>query len=167
MRVPPLSVMAHRRPAGGGPTPSSVTDNENAIRLLESLQNDFKCLSMETKKKYPQIKEVSVRCTRLPARSFGNTLLVYFTFCTTHIAGIRGVHCQTEELCSRCGRSHAATATAESSTTPSPSDILCCQSDIISSRAGVRDERTQNCEGLYSRKDSITCFTFGRCLDNT
>lgn len=48
--------MAHRRPAGGA---SSVTDNENAIRLLESLQNDFKCLSMETKKKYPQIKEVS------------------------------------------------------------------------------------------------------------
>lgn len=52
--------MAHRRPAGGASSPSSsVTDNENAIRLLESLQNDFKCLSMETKKKYPQIKEVS------------------------------------------------------------------------------------------------------------
>uniref|UniRef100_A0A2S2R545 Protein MON2 n=1 Tax=Sipha flava TaxID=143950 RepID=A0A2S2R545_9HEMI len=49
--------MAHRRPVGG--TSSSVTDNENAIRLLESLQNDFKCLSMETKKKYPQIKEAS------------------------------------------------------------------------------------------------------------
>lgn len=54
--------MAHRRPAGGTSSPSSsssVTDNENAIRLLESLQNDFKCLSMETKKKYPQIKEAS------------------------------------------------------------------------------------------------------------
>ncbi|XP_025191118.1 protein MON2 homolog isoform X2 [Melanaphis sacchari] len=52
--------MAHRRPAGGTSSPSSsVTDNENAIRLLESLQNDFKSLSMETKKKYPQIKEAS------------------------------------------------------------------------------------------------------------
>ncbi|XP_001947417.2 protein MON2 homolog isoform X1 [Acyrthosiphon pisum] len=52
--------MALRRSAGGTSSPSSsVTDNENAIRLLESLQNDFKCLSMETKKKYPQIKEAS------------------------------------------------------------------------------------------------------------
>ncbi|KAL4105342.1 hypothetical protein QTP88_020585 [Uroleucon formosanum] len=52
--------MALQRSAGGTSSPSSsVTDNENAIRLLESLQNDFKCLSMETKKKYPQIKEAS------------------------------------------------------------------------------------------------------------
>jgi len=58
--------MAHLRPAGGTSSLSSVTDNENAIRLLESLQNDFKCLSMETKKKYPQIKEVSTLVLHKP-----------------------------------------------------------------------------------------------------
>lgn len=73
--------MAHRRPAGGGPTPSSVTDNENAIRLLESLQNDFKCLSMETKKKYPQIKEVSVSPTQSPAGSWVRWLSDVFILC--------------------------------------------------------------------------------------
>lgn len=56
--------MALRRPAGSATlsssSSSSITDNQNAIRLLESLQNDFKCLSMETKKKYPLIKEVRV-----------------------------------------------------------------------------------------------------------
>lgn len=32
--------------------------SDNAQLFLESLQNDFKNLSLETKKKYPQIKEV-------------------------------------------------------------------------------------------------------------
>lgn len=38
---------------------SGTTGNEAAQKFLEVLQNDFKNLSQETKKKYPQIKEVS------------------------------------------------------------------------------------------------------------
>lgn len=38
---------------------SGTTGNEAAQKFLEGLQNDFKNLSAETKKKYPQIKEVS------------------------------------------------------------------------------------------------------------
>ena len=37
---------------------SGNTDSEAAQKFLEILQNDFKNLSAETKKKYPQIKEV-------------------------------------------------------------------------------------------------------------
>lgn len=36
-----------------------TTDNEAAQKFLEALQTDFRNLSLETKKKYPQIKEVS------------------------------------------------------------------------------------------------------------
>ncbi|XP_055595542.1 protein MON2 homolog [Uranotaenia lowii] len=36
---------------------SGTTDNEAAQKFLEVLQNDFRNLSLETKKKYPQIKE--------------------------------------------------------------------------------------------------------------
>ncbi|XP_055644206.1 protein MON2 homolog [Toxorhynchites rutilus septentrionalis] len=36
---------------------SGTTDNEVAQKFLEVLQNDFRNLSLETKKKYPQIKE--------------------------------------------------------------------------------------------------------------
>ena len=38
---------------------SGTTDTEAAQKFLEVLQNDFRNLSLETKKKYPQIKEVS------------------------------------------------------------------------------------------------------------
>lgn len=37
---------------------SGTTGNEAAQKFLEVLQNDFRNLSQETKKKYPQIKEV-------------------------------------------------------------------------------------------------------------
>lgn len=37
---------------------SGTTGTEQAQRFLESLQNDFRLLSVETKKKNPQIKEV-------------------------------------------------------------------------------------------------------------
>ena len=39
---------------------SGTTGNEAAQKFLEVLQTDFKNLGQETKKKYPQIKEVSV-----------------------------------------------------------------------------------------------------------
>lgn len=38
---------------------SGTTGNEAAQKFLEVLQNDFRTLSNETRKKYPQIKEVS------------------------------------------------------------------------------------------------------------
>lgn len=37
---------------------SGTTGNEAAQKFLEVLQNDFRSLANETKKKYPQIKEV-------------------------------------------------------------------------------------------------------------
>lgn len=37
---------------------SGVVGSDVPQQFLESLQNDFKNLSLETKKKYPQIKEV-------------------------------------------------------------------------------------------------------------
>lgn len=40
---------------------SGTIGNEAAQKFLEVLQNDFRTLSNETKKKYPQIKEVSVQ----------------------------------------------------------------------------------------------------------
>lgn len=39
---------------------SGTTGNEAAQKFLEVLQADFRNLGQETKKKYPQIKEVSV-----------------------------------------------------------------------------------------------------------
>ncbi|KAJ9583009.1 hypothetical protein L9F63_022625 [Diploptera punctata] len=36
---------------------SGTTGNETAQKFLDSLQNDLKNLSIETKKKFPQIKE--------------------------------------------------------------------------------------------------------------
>lgn len=41
---------------------SGTTGSEFAQQFLESLQNEFKNLSLETKKKYPQIKEVCCQC---------------------------------------------------------------------------------------------------------
>lgn len=38
---------------------SGTTGNEAVQKFLEVLQNDFRNLGQETKKKYPQIKEVS------------------------------------------------------------------------------------------------------------
>lgn len=35
--------------------------DENSLKLFETLQNDLKNLSIETKKKFPHIKEVSIR----------------------------------------------------------------------------------------------------------
>lgn len=35
-----------------------MSGNESLQKFLENLQNDLKNLSIETKKKYPQIKEV-------------------------------------------------------------------------------------------------------------
>lgn len=40
---------------------SGTTGTEAAQKFLESLQNDFRNLSAETKKKNPQIKEVKKR----------------------------------------------------------------------------------------------------------
>lgn len=37
---------------------SGNTSNEAVQKFLEILQNDFRTLANETKKKYPQIKEV-------------------------------------------------------------------------------------------------------------
>lgn len=37
---------------------SGTTGNEAAQKFLDVLQSDFKNLGLETKKKYPQIKEV-------------------------------------------------------------------------------------------------------------
>lgn len=37
---------------------SGTTGNEAAQKFLDVLQSDFKNLGIETKKKYPQIKEV-------------------------------------------------------------------------------------------------------------
>lgn len=34
--------------------------DENSLKLFETLQNDLKNLSIETKKKFPHIKEVSI-----------------------------------------------------------------------------------------------------------
>lgn len=39
---------------------------ENVAKFLESLQADLKVLSSETKKKYPQIKEVNNKCVKSP-----------------------------------------------------------------------------------------------------
>lgn len=47
---------------------SGTTGNEAAQKFLEVLQNDFKNLSQETKKKYPQIKEVSICEANTPVR---------------------------------------------------------------------------------------------------
>lgn len=50
---------------GGG----VVGGGTDVHKFVEALQADFKTLSLETKKKYPQIKEVSacarVKCCRL------------------------------------------------------------------------------------------------------
>lgn len=37
---------------------SAVTGDDSTKKFMEVLQNDFKTLSLETKKKYPQIREV-------------------------------------------------------------------------------------------------------------
>lgn len=37
--------------------------NESVQKFVEALQADFKTLSLETKKKYPQIKEVKLSCS--------------------------------------------------------------------------------------------------------
>lgn len=37
----------------------NASSNEAVQKFLEILQNDFRLLANETKKKYPQIKEVS------------------------------------------------------------------------------------------------------------
>lgn len=42
---------------------SGTTGTEAAQKFLESLQNDFRNLSAETKKKNPQIKEVRMMCS--------------------------------------------------------------------------------------------------------
>lgn len=74
---------------------SGTTGNEAAQKFLEVLQNDFKNLGQETKKKYPQIKEVSsvrssLRCidvrnaTNIPTTR-SNTIDFFFCFfCHTH-----------------------------------------------------------------------------------
>lgn len=37
---------------------SAVTGDDSTKKFMDVLQNDFKTLSLETKKKYPQIREV-------------------------------------------------------------------------------------------------------------
>lgn len=39
---------------------SAVTGDDSTKKFMEVLQSDFKTLSFETKKKYPQIREVLV-----------------------------------------------------------------------------------------------------------
>lgn len=39
---------------------SATTNNEAVQKFLEILQNDFRTLANETKKKYPQIREVRI-----------------------------------------------------------------------------------------------------------
>lgn len=39
---------------------SAVTGDDSTKKFMEVLQNDFKTLSLETKKKYPQIREVFI-----------------------------------------------------------------------------------------------------------
>lgn len=39
---------------------SAVTGDDSTKKFMDVLQNDFKTLSLETKKKYPQIREVSI-----------------------------------------------------------------------------------------------------------
>lgn len=39
---------------------SAVTGDDSTKKFMEVLQNDFKTLSLETKKKYPQIREVYI-----------------------------------------------------------------------------------------------------------
>lgn len=39
---------------------SAVTGDDSTKKFMEVLQNDFKTLSLETKKKYPQIREVLI-----------------------------------------------------------------------------------------------------------
>lgn len=57
---------------------SGTTGNEAAQKFLDVLQSDFKNLGIETKKKYPQIKEV--RMINLWCRGDGKYSIV---FCST------------------------------------------------------------------------------------
>lgn len=59
---------------------SGTTGTEAAQKFLEVLQNDFRTLSNETKKKYPQIKEVShpIPCSDC---SFTNLYFIFFQCC--------------------------------------------------------------------------------------
>lgn len=45
-----------RTPAAAGS--ATAGGSESVHKFVEALQSDFKTLSLETKKKYPQIKEV-------------------------------------------------------------------------------------------------------------
>lgn len=45
---------------------SAVTGDDSTKKFMEVLQSDFKTLSIETKKKYPQIREVFIYVTLLP-----------------------------------------------------------------------------------------------------
>lgn len=55
---------------------SGTTGTEQAQKFLESLQNDFRQLSTETKKKNPQIKEVR--------NNFANRLVFHLKFSKCH-----------------------------------------------------------------------------------
>lgn len=44
---------------------SAVTGDDSTKKFMEVLQNDFKTLSLETKKKYPQIREVFIVLVQL------------------------------------------------------------------------------------------------------
>lgn len=55
---------------------SGTTGTEQAQKFLESLQNDFRQLSTETKKKNPQIKEVR--------NNFANCLVFHLKFSKCH-----------------------------------------------------------------------------------
>lgn len=55
---------------------ATAGSSESVQKFVEALQSDFKTLSLETKKKYPQIKEVS----NSMERNDGNKLLSYAIF---------------------------------------------------------------------------------------
>lgn len=64
---------------GTGTTSASASGNESVQKFIEALQADFKTLSLETKKKYPQIKEVS-STNHFAYKKFSIYLLAFYLF---------------------------------------------------------------------------------------
>lgn len=60
---------------------SANVSNEAVQKFLEILQNDFRTLANETKKKYPQIKEVRIFFSLCNALVSRHTLFSIYRFC--------------------------------------------------------------------------------------
>lgn len=94
---------------GTGTTSASASGNESVQKFIEALQADFKTLSLETKKKYPQIKEVS------STKHFGHRKILNL------LIGILFIPWQScEEAVLRLSTSNTALTTAISSTSLPP-----------------------------------------------